>query len=254
MRYPIDIDPNLPTITFQARAPKGTPHGSITMYMPPAISINDGAGYSEMQLGLFGNENNMAEFSNAANKVLDGGKADGAAIGGLMKSMTGASGGSAAQPKVLGLEAMSKAGIGGGVTERMKDLYMYSEGKVLNPNTVLKYDGPAIREFSFQFTMTPNSSTESAVINNIHRFFRTHMYPESGSDGLMLSYPDIWYVNFNVGRRRNSHIPVINDCYLTSCSMSVNPSNNSFHAQGAPNEVSLTLSLRETRQNQRSDV
>lgn len=254
MRYPDDIDANLPTITFIARAPKGTPHGSVTMYMPPAISINDGAGYSELQLGLFGNEGNMANFEASMDAILSAEKADSESIGGLMKGLTGANSGSSSTSKMLGLEAMSKAGLGGGVTDRAKDLYMYRKGKVLNPNTVLKYDGPAIRDFSFQFTMTPKSSQESDIINNIHRFFRTYMHPEGTDDGLLLGYPDIWYIRFNAGSTKNTYVPNINDCYLTGCSMAINPSNNSFHEGGAPNEVSLTLSFRETRQNKRHEV
>jgi hypothetical protein len=241
MRYPDDIDANLPTVTFVSRAPRGgNVHGSVTMYMPPAISINDGAGYSELGLGVMGGVDGLMDMGNKSS----------ADLASAAEALNAKSQADPTYALIKGSDLVANAA--GGIGSSISDATAYQQGKVLNPNTVLKYDGPSIRDFSFQFTMTPKSKKESNLITSIHTFFRTFMYPEG--DEFMLSYPDIWYIKFAAGAGRNIHVPKINDCYLTGCSMTVNPQNNAFHANGAPNEVQLTLNFRETRQNKRKDV
>jgi hypothetical protein len=250
MRFPSDIDGNLPTITFSARPAKGGgSHGAVTLYMPPSVAINDGAGYSELQLGMFGADGMLAAAADLAS-----GTASKEQLERMANTATGANQQDQSISKLIGLEALNKFGLGGTMSERARDLGMYQKGKVLNPNTVLKYDGPALRDFSFTFNLVPKSSGEANTLKIIHRWFRVLMHPEREGNGVLLGYPDIFNISFRNGGMPNLALPTIKDCYCTGLSYTANPNGNAYHSDGSPNEVTLTVTFRETRQNSRADV
>lgn len=220
MRFPSYLggDGVVDYVSFQSYdIETGSPGSAIYLHMPVGITSNDGASFGELQLGAAG----------------DG-------RGGIRNDVKGEDGNvnSAIAQTVINKAAES---FGAG---QVADISMYAQGQVLNPNTVLKYDGPALRDFSFTFNMVPRDAGESSTIANIHNTFRRLMYADAG--GGMMGYPAKWKIKFMSGNGENTFLPKISECYLTALSVTANPTGNIFHADGAPNEVNLTVSFRET--------
>ena len=64
-------------------------------------------------------------------------------------------------------------------------------GHVLNPNAEMLFQGPAIRNFNFSFTMIARSQKEGREIRNMIRFLKTGMAPKFRNT-TFISTPDIF--------------------------------------------------------------
>jgi hypothetical protein len=90
------------------------------------------------------------------------------------------------------------------------------------------------------------TAQETKVIKTVRELFQTYMYPEG--DDLVFKYPPTWNIRFYDGfGNRNSYLPGIYDCYLTSFTTTVNASTNIFHEDGSPVEIDFQLGFQETK-------
>ena len=119
-------------------------------------------------------------------------------------------------------------------------------GQIYNPNIELAYNGPAFREFAFQFRMVPKSAGEAAALNSIIREFKRWSAPEVIQGG-MYEIPHVWQIDFMSGGGRNA----FQNQFKPAALLSVNVQDNagvgyySAHQGGAAIETSLTLSFKE---------
>lgn len=104
------------------------------------------------------------------------------------------------------------------------------EGKVVNPNMELLFQGPALRPFSFQFKLSPRDSTEAIQIKNIIRFFKRKMAPERINTNLFLNSPHVFHIQYMLGNGTsdvdNPSINRIKLCALQSCNVDYTPDGN----------------------------
>lgn len=126
-------------------------------------------------------------------------------------------------------------------------------GVALNPNTVMTYEGPTVRTFSFNFKFIAESAEESETAKEIINVFRNYMYPERVGV-LALQYPALFHIKFYAGEEENLHMPIIMPCYLTSLETTYNPTGNTFHRDGAPVELDMSIQLTETKTLVRQDL
>ena len=126
-------------------------------------------------------------------------------------------------------------------------------GVALNPNTVMTYEGPSVRTFSFNFKFVAESAEESETAKEIINVFRNYMYPERVGV-LALQYPALFHLSFYNGEEQNLHMPVIMPCYLTQLETTYNPTGNTFHRDGAPVELDMNIQLTETKTLVRQDL
>jgi hypothetical protein len=140
----------------------------------------------------------------------------------------------------LGLQA---AALGGAV---------YNGGLALNPLMFLVFQRPEYRQFSLSWTLTPRNKKESDTIKNIVTECKKAASPESLA-GFLLTYPLValirMYPNDIFGHMR------FKPCIITSVQASYTGAPvPSFHKNGAPTMVTLTLNLQEMQFWYRSEI
>ena len=71
-------------------------------------------------------------------------------------------------------------------------------GRVLNPNAEMLFQGPVIRDFSFEFQMIARSKKEGEEIRKIIRFFKLGMAPKFQNIAF-LANPDVFKLEYRNG-------------------------------------------------------
>lgn len=244
-RYPLNLDASKQNYVMFYSYGKNNVSEIISLYMPPAVSMADGASYSNFDLGPLGSTG--AEIG----KTLFEG--DGNAKTALENAI-GTNGSRTGVQKAALQQAFSNFGLSHGAIDRVRDLYMKQQGKVVNPNTVLQYNNSNIRGYQFTFKMVAESESEAKEIKRIIHAFRSAMYGEKDS-ALSLSYPATWAIMFQTPAGPNKYLPAIHyECYLENLTANYNTNDTMMHADGAPLEVDVQLQFRETKALSRSEI
>lgn len=249
-------DPSTESVINNRRvAGKGDP---ITLYLPTALTFNDGLQYDTPSLGLTGG----AAFE-AASQGAGALEALGSALSSEAKSITDLISGSANTGDLARLaliRGLSKVPGAGAVQEGAS----IAAGVTLNPNVRASFKGVAIREFTFQFKFIPKSKEESKVVEDIIKRFRYAAYPETLSvDGTIdtgdasaeaslaagYKFPDLFDIQVRY-KTKSGEVRVGNKflkCFLKGVSTNYNPSSMAFHKDGKPVEIDLTLNFIEEK-------
>jgi len=121
-----------------------------------------------------------------------------------------------------------------------------SEGKILNPNMELLFNGPGLRSFRFQFKMTPRGPKERDEVEAIIRTFKKHMSPKVSPNGTFLNTPDIFELRYRKGNGRHPFLNKFKQCFLSS--VNVNYTGEGTYAtydDGTPVSMIMDLSFQE---------
>ena len=227
--------------------------GSIALYMPTDIQINDQMVYNEdsRKMGALAETLFSGNYEDAFNPTtltstaaltaigFVGGKAAGFGktvagklplIGGLSKKLLG-SGGSGV------MSALAGAGLAQVVSTEIQR----GSGKIANPNEILMYQSTAMRTFSFSWTILPDSLDESKQAAGLIKMFR--MSAHARKDNLMIvTVPDHVIVSFH-GAKDMIQLP---PCVIESVNVTYIPNSSSFFKENnAPVEIGLVISLKE---------
>ena len=212
-----------------------TTGGSVNLYLPQAINIQDGVQYENTDLGIIG-----SAIAGATRTVFND-----PSVRGIQAVTNSAS--SVADQVTSNLFAGQNREAAAGLAERfapggLGDAIAMGTGITANPHRRSIFRDVALRQFSFNFTMIPASPEEAAESIQIVRFFRTNLYPEKILNSLY-KFPTkfkikLLYKDQEVG---NKLLP----CYLTSAQTQYNPRSGSFHNDGRFNEIGLSLSFQE---------
>jgi hypothetical protein len=222
--------------------------GAVTLYLPQAITIQDGVQHDTLNLGIIGagalagleagegiTASAFASLEEAGKSALD-----------LITDRRGMG------STMAGLAAVRLAQRGG---QKTRGVIGSAFGIAVNPNTRALFKSVNLREFSFTFKMIASSQSEAIAIEQIIKTFRTELYPESikvGDVSMGYYYPNKFkilmsYKNQKVGTKfLPSNLKAVNVVY--------NPSSMGWHADGKPSEVDLTLSFGEPRTLDAQDV
>jgi hypothetical protein len=246
LMYPLELrgQADRPCIEFTAY---DTSSGDVqlkTIWFPcPAgIEINDQATYNTIDLGALGGALNTA-FEAAGGATGLAGKAS--AVGKSMIDQIK----SAKAGEITALAAMALPGYG--------DKLQFKAKTILNPNTNTNFTGNTVRSFNFGFKMIARSEQEAKEILRIHKTFRKYTYADSNGNqqNLTLRYPPVWRIRFLDGQKNeNKYIPKIFSCYLQNVTSTFNSTSPTFHTDGSPLEVDITLAYQETRALTRFDI
>ena len=142
-----------------------------------------------------------------------------------------------------GYFAGQAAGVGQQVMQR-------GQGQVLNPNMELLFNGPSVRQFSFNFLLAPRSKTEQDQVVNIIRFFKQGMSPIKSESNLFLKSPNTFrlrYIHRQSGAdSEHKFLTKFKECALTSTGVNYTPNNNyATFPDGGMVAYQLTLSFQE---------
>ena len=125
-------------------------------------------------------------------------------------------------------------------------------GRVLNPNAEMLFQGPVIRDFSFEFTMIARSEREGREIRKIIRFLKTGMAPKFENTAF-LANPDVFTLEYKNGPNKNDRLKTVNlfnpgGLALTTLKTDYAPSGYwSAYRDSQPVALKLSLSFTELR-------
>ena len=96
-----------------------------------------------------------------------------------------------------------------GQTITQDELLARAQGKVLNPNAELLFQGPVLRDFNFDFLMIARSRQEGAQIRSIIRWFKLGMAPQF-NNSTFLNTPDIFTLEYKRGQGDLDQLNTVN--------------------------------------------
>ena len=158
-------------------------------------------------------------------------------------SIEAASKGDGLKQVLSGYFAGQAAGVGQQVMQR-------GQGQVLNPNMELLFNGPSVRQFSFNFLLAPRSESEQQQVVNIIRFFKQGMSPIKSQSNLFLKTPNTFrlrYIHRQSGEdSEHKFLTKFKECALTNTGVNYTPNNNyATFPDGGMVAYQLTLSFQE---------
>lgn len=232
------LDVRVPDLAAQAL-------GSVTLYMPSNIGVNDNLSYDNADTGMGGMLLNAAGSSANAGEFIDGLKKNAKPIAQRMVSQQ------------LGEMAGSKGMVGGAAAQAL-----INAGEVVNPHTQMLFKAPALRQFSFNFKMIPRSVAEAKQIIEIVKFFRVAAYPELSNDNgktvemSTYKFPDIFQISYIMTKngKENPNLIKYIDSYLTAVTVTYNATAPVFFDNGMPSEIDLQLTFQESKAINRSMI
>lgn len=220
-------------------AAKGTSQGSILLPIPSQLSDTNATNFGQSSLnsfyaaaltrtlGTMGTDSPTEFVKELGSFTADAATiATSPAVSGLIKLF-------AAQQAVNAL----------GANISFEQLFARATGSIVNPNMELLFNGPTLRQFKFQFKMTPRSQPEAQEVKNIIRTFKKHMAP-SGKDTNFLKTPDIFELKYQ-GKAKD-YLNKFKLCALTNMSVNYTGEGNyATYSDGAPVSMIMDLAFQE---------
>ena len=225
--------------------------GSIALYMPTDIQVNDQIVYNEDSRKVFAamegimhpsqidtwNPTTMSStaVSATAAAALTKGVELAAKSESFIKNF----------PKLSKYLAKADTGLGAvlgaGAAQVVGSETQRHTGNLLNPNEYMAYQSTAMRNFTFTWTFLPDSPEESEQTTLIIKKFRKAAHATK-IDLINISVPDHLVVSFHGAADMIQLPPVV----IESVNVSYNPNNTSFFkVNNAPVEVGLSITLKE---------
>lgn len=240
--------------------------GSVSLYMPMGVSINDNMVYDTVSTGILGSAiangvagynsgdldailENPSQIPEALADAVDRAGRDitgvGTSVGGIAAGGTAATlGGAFSSSSGLGRlvrSALGGAAIGVGTNIGLQEANKSLQAS-LNPREFMLFKSPGLRQFSLSFRFIPESEGEARTVDEIVKWFRKGMYPDVSNFGFAYSFPNAFQIQF----RNTTGIPRLPEMFLESAATSFNPNSMSYYEQGnRPVEVTLSLQFKE---------
>ncbi len=207
---------------------------------PNSFNLNDGASYDSLDKGDI-----QQAFGGAASLL------------GQVIRGEGARGGDAAGAESFTADlAVTGLLFGGGIPViggSMNEI-AFQAGAAANKQERTRFVGNAIRTFSFQIELSPESSDENKKIVKILDTFRRYLYASKGTNVLALDYPPEFLVEFYNGKTVNTNFPVFAPAYLESIQTTYNPNTFALHTDGGAETYTLNLTFKESRKLIREEI
>tara|TARA_B100001769_G_scaffold259453_1_gene239222 strand:+ start:41 stop:1219 length:1179 start_codon:yes stop_codon:yes gene_type:complete len=140
-----------------------------------------------------------------------------------------------------------------GANVSANDLLARSNGEIINPNMELLFNGPAIRNFRFNFKMTPRNEKEAEQIKLIIRAFKRNMAPQANggtvnSGSFFLKTPNVFELRYRTGRNNHPFLNRFKQCFLSNMSVRYTGEGvYSTYEDGTPVSMILDLEFKETQ-------
>ena len=163
------------------------------------------------------------------------------------------SSGSTLDPKIVSAVQtyLSKMAVGSN-----NNLLSRLTGAVTNPNLTLLFNSPDLRNFNFNFKLTPRTQSEGTIVRKIIRVFKQYMAVQRSSGNLFLEAPCIFKIRYIRGKDRfnkedDLDHPALNrikTCALRNFSVNYTPAGSymTYNDQaGTMSSYDLTMSFTE---------
>ena len=212
--------------------------GSIAMYMPTAIAINDQMVYNEgsRKMGALAETLFSEDYADVFNPTMATSTA----------AMTGLGWIAGKIPKFGKLVGgQFSALIGAGLAQVVGTEVQRGSGKIANPNEILEYTNTTMRTFAFEWTILPDSQKESEQATGLIKMFRKSAHARKDNK-MIVTVPDHVIVSFHGAGSKNTEMIQLPPCVIESVNVTYNPNTSSFFKQNnAPVEIGLSIGLKE---------
>ena len=119
-----------------------------------------------------------------------------------------------------------------------------STGQVINPNLELLFNGPRLRQFNFNFKLTPREPAEAQVIRDIILTLKRASAPKKEGGQLFLKFPDIFKLEYVYqGGGQHPFMHKFKPCALTNLSVDYTPDGSYMTYKDVPSMTAYNLSL-----------
>jgi hypothetical protein len=223
----------------------------VILYLPANINLTDQINYEQPSLGAVG-AIGLAGAQQGTGMINALSRGVGQATGSMIDLIKG----NVADQKGARLAAVRLAQAGG---ETVSTVARAGLATTINPNTINLFRSVALREFQFNFKLIASSAKEAEEIDGIIKFFRSTMYPDTinfDPNGLNVpigyEFPDKFQIEMRYAGKQVG-FRLLNSV-LRSLQVVVNPQSMSWHKDGKPSEVDLTLNFGEERTLNRNDI
>lgn len=149
--------------------------------------------------------------------------------------------------------------IGNIIGEQIGDLLTYKEyfsGKIRNDFASMAFSGIDFREFTFTYSLIPNTEAEAKTIIDIINTFKYHSLPEisdyAGIKTAGIKYPDFWKLKAKFPN--NNKFLQFKECVMTNFTTNWYP--DAIMTQfrtGQPIKIDISIGLRELDKIERSN-
>ncbi|AOV60152.1 baseplate tail tube cap [Synechococcus phage S-CAM9] len=283
LKYPLDMDLSvqdhmaITAATYVPAGPNGLPtvtqatdrgqfvrtrneqlHETILIPMPNAIASRDSVEFGKGEMGgvagsiaggaigaalgtEFEGTNTLSALGDAAKKAAET----------TFKGVTDVAGSGYLKRKLLlsGVSALTSAI---GVNFDVGQVVKRTSGAVENPNLELLFQGPALRDFTFQIRFSPRSRPEAARVRQIIRTLKQRMsvkrnataFEGQGGANLLLGTPDVFRLEYRRGSTTNEEIKGLNKfktCVLKSLEVNYSGGTGRWSAYGPDSQPVTTL-------------
>ena len=133
------------------------------------------------------------------------------------------------------------------------DLLARGNGEIFNPNMELLFGGPTLRNFRFQFKLTPRNEKEAEQCKLIIRAFKRNMAAQaeggiSRNGNFFLKTPNVFKLRYRSGNRNHPFLNRFKQCFLSDMTVSYTGEGiYSTYEDGTPVSMILDLSFKETQ-------
>ena len=213
------------------------------------ISALAGAGYNMAAGALEGAgaaSGFLASAAAAVNKVKEVGKAN---------LDAGISVGSEVRNYLRDMAAASAINAVAGTNIRAGDFMARTQGKIVNQNLELLFNGVALRPFSFAWDLTPRDEKEAGVIREI--FYKLKQSSAARrTNNLFLGSPDVWRLSYRKGTQGHGFLNRFKVCAITNVGINYTCSGQyaSYNdSMGTPVHMQLSLNFTELEPIYRED-
>ena len=207
--------------------------GSVILPIPAQLADTNSTAWGESRMNEF--ESQLYDGGVAAVK---------GNVEGVKKAFRGGLSSLSATPSVVESYFVKQAVnslIGGNIT--LDQLMARNQGEILNPNLELLFSGPTLRNFTFNFKLTPRYEKEAQIIRTIIKSFKRNMAPK-GSGGTVLRTPNIFQIEY-MGRAKD-YLNRMKLCALKNVAVNYTGDGTfATYKDGAPISSMLTLSFTE---------
>jgi len=128
----------------------------------------------------------------------------------------------------------------------VKSILSARAGVNLNPFREVLFEAIDFRSFSFNHRFMPKSNAETQMVQSIIKLFKFHMHPELSTNRLFFIYPAEFQITYFFKNQENKYFHKFTPCVLTDMQVSYGGEQFSSFKDGAPNEINLALTFRET--------
>jgi len=216
--------------------------GSIALYMPTDIAINDTIVYNEESRKIAGilqgaDEMDKVNATSATSSTFLG------AMGGGLGWLVEAGEDKKWMPKSISKILGKGTGVlgGAGAAQVIGPETQRHTGYLLNPHEYMAYQSTGMRNFTFNWTFLPDNENESESAVDIIKKFRMAAHAKR-EDALRISVPDHLIVSFHGAADMIQLPPLV----IESVGVTYNPNNASyFKHNNSPVEINLTVTLKE---------